>query len=218
MLMKTHSRQIPGSILLSAVCVVAAAPPAAAQEPPDLWRLDLSEPVTYFIAEGSAESGFQEGDRALAEWALEAWGRQADPPVDMVPGPETSATIRVYWVRAGAGQYGEMRRRRLEGRPTADVFVRPDTDGLGPDIARRARLDPLFRDTVVYLTCVHELGHAFGLPHTSAFADIMYSFRYGGDFVAYFMRFREQLEVWDDIGQASPFSTADGRAFKSLHP
>ena len=136
----------------------------------------------------------------------------------MVPGPETSATIRVYWVRAGAGLYGEMRRRLLEGRPAADVFVRPDTDGLGPDIAQRARLDPLFRNTVVYLTCVHELGHAFGLPHTNAFADIMYSFRYGGDFVAYFMRFREQLEVWDDIGQASPFSTADGRAFKSLHP
>ena len=215
--MKIPSRQSPGSILLSAAFVAAAVPPAAAQEP-DLWRLDLSESVTYFIAEGSAESGFQEGDRALAAWALEAWGRQADPPVDMVPGPETSATIRVYWVRAGAGLYGEMRRRLLEGRPAADVFVRPDTDGLGPDIAQRARLDPLFRNTVVYLTCVHELGHAFGLPHTNAFADIMYSFRYGGDFVAYFMRFREQLEVWDDIGQASPFSTADGRAFKSLHP
>ena len=46
----------------------------------------------------------------------------------------------------------------------------------------------------------------------------MYSFQYGGDFVAYFMRFREQLEVWDDIGQASPFSTADGSAFRSSYP
>jgi len=229
--MKIPSRPILGAILLSAVFVAATTWPPATQEPPpavvqpvaadfqqDVWRLDRSEPITYFIAEGLAESGFKEGDRTLAEWALEAWGRQADPPVQMVPGPEASAIIRIYWVPAGTGLYGEMRARLVDGRPAADVFVHPDTDGLGLDIAQRARLDPLFRDTVVYLTCVHELGHAFGLPHTSAFADIMYSFQYGGDFVAYFMRFREQLEVWDDIERASPFSTADGGTFRVLYP
>ena len=45
----------------------------------------------------------------------------------------------------------------------------------------------------------------------------MYTFQYGGDFVAYFMRFREKLEAWDDIRQASPFSDADGGAFRSLY-
>ena len=204
-----------GTFTIAAVILNA---PLAAYSQQRVWRLDRSESMTYFIAEGSAESGFKEGDHTLAEWALEAWGRQADPPVDMVPGPEASATIRVYWVPAGAGLYGEMRGRLVEGRLAADVFVRPDTEGLGPNIAERARLDPLFRDTIVYLTCVHELGHAFGLRHTSAFADIMYSFQYGGDFVAYFMRFREQLEVWDDIRHASPFSAADRDAFRSLYP
>ena len=234
--MKTFYMLIAGGVLLSAVVVVAAPPPSATLEPPtaavqpatvqpvtasgqqDVWRLDRSGPITYFIAEGSAESGFKEGDRTLAEWALEAWGRQADPPVAMVPGPEETATIRVYWVAAGAGLYGEMRARLVEGRRAADVFVHPDTDGLGPDIAQTARLDPLFRDTVVYLTCVHELGHAFGLGHTNAFADIMYSFQYGGDFVAYFMRFRDQLGGWDDIEHASPFSPVDGVIFRYLYP
>ena len=221
MLMKSSSGRIPCGILISVAFLLAtAALPAAlaAYSQQDVWRLDRSEPITYFIAEGSAASGFKDGDRALAEWALEVWGGQVDPPVELVPGPEASATIRVYWVAAGAGLYGEMRGRVVEGRLAADVFVHPDTDGLRPDIAQRARLDPLFRDSVVYLTCVHELGHAFGLPHTSAFADIMYSFRYGGDFVAYFMRFRDQLEVWDDIGRASPFSAADSEAFRSLYP
>ena len=204
--MKTSVRQIPGSILLTFLFVEATVSPAAAQQlrsQQDVWRLDRSEPITYFISEGSPESGFKEGDRTLAVWALEAWGRQADPPVDVAPGPEASATIRIYWVPAGAGLYGEMRGRMVNGRLAADVFVHPDTEALGLDIAQRARL---------------ELGHAFGLAHTSAFADIMYSFQYGGDFVAYFMRFREQLEAWNDIQQASPFSAADSDLFRALYP
>ena len=202
---------------LATLTIATLAAPAEAASQQDAWRLDVSGPLTYFIGEGSQESGFKQADRTLAEWALEAWGRQADPPLHMVPGPEASAIIRVYWVGAGGGLYGEMRARRVEGRLAADVFVRPDTDALGPEIASRARLDPLFRDTVVYLTCIHELGHAFGLPHTSAFADIMYSFQYGGDIGAYFMRFREKVEEWDDIRQASPFSDADGGALRSLY-
>lgn len=188
---------------------------ACAQQ--DIRRLDTSEPVTYFVAGGAAEAGGREGDRTLAVWALEAWVGLTDPTVTLRRGPEATATLRVYWVPAGAGLYGEMRSRSVDGRLAADVFVHPDTDALGGDIARLAREDPLFRDTVVYLTGVHELGHAFGLAHTSAFADIMYSFQYGGDLVAYFMRFRDQLDAREDIRSASPFSGADARAFRAVY-
>ena len=192
--------------------------PASVHAQPVASQVDLSGSLAYFIAEGSPESGYRDGDRTLAEWALEAWVSQRDRPVELVVAPEAEATIRIYWIGAGAGLYGQMRGRETDGRFAADVFVRPETDGLGPGIAPVARQDPLFRDTIVYLTSVHELGHAFGLRHTSAFADIMYSFQYGGDFAAYFMRFREQLQARGDIRRTAPFSAADRSAFRRLHP
>jgi hypothetical protein len=174
-------------------------------------------PITYVVAEGPTGSGATSADRTLARWALEAWAALASPPLRLSPGPEESATLRVYWVGPTGGLYGEMRARVVDGRLGADVFVHPSTEGLGADIHAVASRDALFRDTIVYLTCVHELGHAFGLPHTSAFADIMYSFQYGGDFVAYFMRFRDRVRARDDIRTASPFSAADARAFRALY-
>ena len=200
--------------LLAALWALAPAASATAQAG---RRLDASEPIGYFIAEGPPGSGMKEADRTLARWALEAWAALADPPLRLVAAAEERATLRVYWVGAAGGLYGEMRGRVLDGRPAADVFVHPDTESLGADIHVAASRDALFRDAIVYLTCVHELGHAFGLRHTSAFADIMYSFQYGGDFVAYFMRFREKLGRWEDIRDASPFSQGDVRAFRALY-
>lgn len=191
--------------------------PADAQEAA-VWRLDISQPLTYHIGEASPDLGVTEDDRTLALWALEAWGSLAEPPVSFEPAAADEALIRIVWVPAVGGVYGEMRARQVAGRRGADVFIRPDTDALGPDIAQVARRDPLFRDTVVYLTCVHEMGHAFGLAHTRAFADIMYSFQWGGDFVDYFGRFREQLTDWGSIRSANPFSDGDRTAFETLYP
>lgn len=195
-------------VALTAATVSGCAREGAAIEP--------REPVSYFIADGDPEGGFRDSDHELARWALEAWGRQAEPPLELVPGPAETATIRVFWVSARDGLYGEMRPRRIgEDRVGADVFVRPELRGLGADIEAAAAADDLFRETIVYLTCVHEIGHAFGLEHTSSFADIMYSFQHGGDFVAYFRRFRDRIERRADIPRASPFSRADGEALRA---
>ena len=69
--------------------------------------------------------------------------------------------------------------------------------------------DRLLRDAIVYLTCLHESGHALGLSHTKAFADIMYSFQYGGDIDEYFGRYRRKLQTRADIAKNSGMSAED---------
>ena len=97
------------------------------------------------------------------------------------------------------------------------VDVQPDLAQLGPRIAAAGANDKLFRDAVVYLTCLHELGHALALPHTADFADIMYSFQYGGDVLEYFNRYRRLLKARPDIREHSGISEADGKRVASLY-
>jgi predicted Zn-dependent protease len=63
-------------------------------------------------------------------------------------------------------------------------------------------VDALTRDIIVYLTALHELGHALGLDHTRNFDDIMYLFRQPGDGPRYFGNYRKLLRTADDIGSA----------------
>jgi hypothetical protein len=137
--------------------------------------------IPYFIADGTGRAGYRPGDRELAAWALAAWQRGAGPALRFDPAPEKRALLRIYWADPVDGQYGEMQPFMLGDQRGAALHIRPDTAALGPDIARQARLDPLLRDSIVYLTCLHELGHALGLRHTDAFDEIIYSFQYGGD-------------------------------------
>ena len=76
--------------------------------------------------------------------------------------------------------------------------------------------DELLRDAIVYLTCLHETGHAFDLPHTAEFEDIMYSFEIGGRSREYFARYRRELATREDIRKRSGISKGDQRALIEL--
>jgi hypothetical protein len=195
-----------------------AALPSSAQSGAAPRALDASTPITYFIGDGRREIGFQPSDRELALWALQAWQQSAGGAIRLEPAAEPDALVRVYWAGPNDGQYGEARSLEVRGRQGAAVFVRPDMDALGPEIALRARADSLLRETIVYLTCVHELGHAFGLEHTSAFDDIMYYFGYGGDISRFFGRYRARLRARTDIQNVSGLSDQDVVRLKALYP
>jgi hypothetical protein len=137
-----------------------------------------------------AETGCKRGDPELAQWAMEAWQSASDGKLRVQRTTEkATAIIKIYWVPARAGLYGETR--------GGDVFVRP-VPGEG-----------LLREATVYLTCVHEAGHALGLAHTANFDDIMYNFQYGGDIMEYFARYVRKLSRREDIRKNSGISPND---------
>ena len=212
------SRIAAAAIVVGVVVVVLGTARASSQQPVALRPLDAKSPVTYFIADGRGRTGVRPTDRQLAIWAFDAWQRSAEQRLRFVESStESTAVVRLYWAEPSDGQYGEMQPFSAGGRPGAAVFIRPDMDSLGPDIARRTALDPLLRDSIVYLTCVHELGHALGLAHTSDFRDIMYFFGYGGDIAEYFGRYRAQVRSRKDIAAVSGLSNADVGRIRAIY-
>ena len=200
---------------LTASVIGAAAPPstAAGQDAPG-----AGEAIPYFIADGTGIPGYQPADDELARAAFEAWARESAGRLRFVEAGARDALIHVVWIDPGSGVYGEMRTVLIDGQPRALLYVTPAVDGQGAAIARLAAGDPLLRDAIVYLTCVHELGHAIGLPHTADFEDIMYSFAHGGDIVRYFMRYRERLADRADIVNHSGLSPGDRAVLHGLYP
>lgn len=174
----------------------------------------LAHPATlrYWIDPCPSKSApdCQAGDPELAQWALEAWQSASGGALRLERSSKLeTAHIRVFWASGASGLYGEARPIVVDGVRGAEVYVLPE-------IARSDDRDPLLRDAIVYLTCLHETGHALGLPHTAAFADIMYSFQYGGDIAEYFGRYRRQLAARADIRKHSGISEADRKRLLEL--
>lgn len=188
------------AILLPLVAITVLAAPTASAIDLVYWI----EPCTR------AETSCQPQDPQLAAWALDAWAEASGGGLHFTRTERIElAHIRVHWASAEQGQYGEMRPFRMGNISGAQVYVRPDLSAMGPDIFAEATRDPLLRDAIVYLTCLHETGHAVGLSHTADFPDIMYSFQFGGDIPEYFGRYRRLLKQRTDIADHAGISQQD---------
>ena len=176
------------------------------------------EPIPYFVDDGTGVPGYRQSDRELAKMALAAWTRESGGKLRFVEAKsKDDALLRIRWISSHEGLFGETQRAIVKGQPGAIVNVMPEVSQLGEPLSTRAVSDGLLRETIVYLTCVHELGHAVGLNHTRNFEDIMYSFAYGGDFVAYFMRYRSRLQTRADIPKFSGLSGQDVEVLRGLY-
>jgi hypothetical protein len=124
----------------------------------------------------------------------------------------SDAAIRIYFNGAG-GNYGETR-PRLDERTglinSADVAIASDAP---------IDVDLVTRQIIVYLTALHELGHALGLEHTRNFDDIMYLFRQPRDGERYFGNYRKLVRSSEDIGgtTATGLSMSDVKALTDLY-
>jgi hypothetical protein len=168
----------------------------AAAASPDTWSWWI-QPCTKELAEQCA---CENADAELAEWALGAWQSASQGKLRFTRAEsEDKARLRFYWAAGAAGLYGETRPLRVGRQTGAAIFVLPDLTQLGPEISAAGEKDKLFRHSVVYLTFLHESGHALGHPHSTDFNSIMYSFGYGGNILEYFARYRRQLAARDDI-------------------
>ena len=167
--------------------------------------------MTYWVEPcAHTETGCHPGDSELAQWAMEAWQTASAGTLTLTrAGERTRAHIRVYWANGRDGLYGETRPIMVDGVRGAEVYVLPT-------VVPATERDGLLRDAIVYLTCLHESGHALGLEHTANFADIMYSFQYGGDIGEYFGRYRRALSGRADIRKHSGISDGDRRRLAAL--
>jgi len=158
-----------------------------------LFLLSLSV-TTYWIEPcTNPETACIASDPQLARWALAAWENASNGRLHFAKTKDRrEAKIQVVWATPSDGLYGETVGNVVNIR-----------------IATESVKDPLLRDTIVYLTCLHESGHALGLNHTANFEDIMYNFQYGGDIPEYFTRYRRKLQSHDDIRKNTGLSASD---------
>jgi hypothetical protein len=176
----------------------------ARQRPGSRW------PEAALIRVWIDPTGAPPGAADMVARAVKTWSRAAAGHFTLRGTTvEREASIRVSFIN-DRSRYGETAPRvdRTGTIVSADVFINGSNAG-----------DLLDQRLILYLTALHELGHALGLPHTNNFGDIMYAFRLPGDGERYFGAYRRRVKSVADIGtsKATGLSPDDLAALRTLY-
>jgi matrixin len=134
------------------------------------------------------------GGDALVEKAMRTWTTAAAGRFMLERITDEGAPVRVHFMSVDY-RYGVTAPR-----------VNPQTGRIEKAevaVAADAGRDSLERRIIVYLTALHELGHALGLEHTNDITSIMYLFRLPGDGDRFFGTYRQRLKSAEEIGSAT---------------
>jgi len=190
--------------LASILCATAA---LAADHRGTAPRWDIVQAIPLWVEHVGVPGDYVE----MVRRAAESWHRASGGALGFVDNVGFPADgIRVRFVRddenfGEAVPYVDWDSSRIV---RGDVVLSMDPPG-----------DTLRKLLVVYLSAVHEIGHALGLAHSDRFGDVMYQFRSQADPERFFAGYRRRLRGVGDIGSAgaSGLTPRDVAALRALY-